>query len=465
MSAVKENDRMQGVLTILPEPREPRASHYAPRRDANRVTRLMATTMARPAVRHGSLSLFDQAVVSGTSFVTSMIVGRLCSKEELGVFYLALTVVYLARGIQEQVVSAPYVIYHHRRRGEALAMYSGSALLHYAGVTAVSLLMLLGLLGMLSIGIGPTGLAPVAWILMGALPLLLLREFIRRFTVAHLEMVAAIAIDASVAAIQLGGLLALAYYHKLTVTSAYITMGAACAIACAGWFMAKRRPMRFSWSRAVADWRHNWGFGRWALMSHMVGSISPYLMPWFVIAARGKAEAGVLAACLSLAGVASMFVVGVATYLTPKAALAFHSGGVDELRRVLRVAALVYAAVLGAFALFVLATGDFLLVLAFGSKYAGYGGALGIMAASMTALGMSITAGNGLWAIDRPKANFAADATTLFTNLTVVLCLVQPLGVYGAALADLGGNIIGAAVRYATLRRHLKTIRHASETL
>jgi O-antigen/teichoic acid export membrane protein len=450
---------MSAFTTTAPEPREPAARTETASQESGRrgVAQLVSATFARPALRNGTLSLVDQAVVSGTSFVTSVIIGRLGSKEELGVFFLAMTIVYLARGLQEQLISAPYVIYCHARRDEAQVLYTGSSLLHQLGLSGMILLVLLGVQGLLWFGIGPTGLAPVVWILLAALPFLQLREFIRRLAIAHLQMGTATAIDIGVALFQVGGLALLVYFDRLSVTLVFGLMGASCALACCGWFLGRSRPLRCDWSGAVADWWHNWGFARWALASHVVGFATPYLMPWIVTAVRGSAQAGVLAACVSLVGVASMFMTGVATYLTPKAAMAYANGGVGELRHVLRTAALVYACALGAFAIFVLATGDFLLVLVFGDKFAGYGLAMGILALSTVAVSMGLTASTGLWAIDRPAANLPADVCTLMVTLTIVFCLVEPLGVYGAVLADLGGNVTSALVRYATLRRQLKT--------
>jgi len=273
----------------------------------------------------------------------------------------------------------------------------------------------------------------------------------------------AIAIDVCVAVFQIGSLLALAYFQLLSVTLAYGMMGIACTIACGGWFLAKDRPLQFAWAGAVSDWWHNWGFARWALASHLIGFSTPYLMPWIVSMERGSAEAGVFAACVSIVGTASMFITGLAAFLIPRAALAFSQGGVRELRRVLRAAAALFAAVLGVFSLLVLLSGDFLLVLAFGAKYAGYGTVLGVLALSMMALSMGLTAGVGLWAIDRPDANIAADVCTLVVTLVIVFCLLQPLGVLGAALGDLGGKVAGTVVRYGTLRRLLSNIPSVSE--
>jgi O-antigen/teichoic acid export membrane protein len=419
--------------------------------------RRLRIAISRPEVRSGFLSLVDQAAVSGASFLTSVIIGRMCSKEDLGIFYLALTIVYLARGIQEQIVSSPYAIYCHRREDQAAALYAGSSLLHYLMLSGAILVALAGFLGVLSVGMGPLDVMPTVWVLMGALPLLLLREFIRRLACAHLEMATATIVDTAVAVFQLGGLLLLAHYHLLTVNLAYGVMAAACALACCGWFFAKRMPLTFSWPAAVADWHHNWGFARWALASHLVNFAAPTLLPWIVTAVNGSAEAGAFAACVGIVGTASMFMTGLATYLIPKAAKAFAHGGADELRPILRTAALIFAVVLGAFTLLVFAAGDHLLVLAFGPKYAGYGTAVGVLALGMAALSMGLTAGIGLWAIDRPEANLLADVCSLVVTLAILCCILQPLGLLGAALADLGGKVAGATVRYETLRRLLKT--------
>ena len=453
------NNCMHAIATTLQEPHDIGNSVGPPGRPTSGMARRVVAAIARPELHNPTLSLFDQAVVSATGFATSVIIGRLCSREELGVFYLALTIVYFARGIQEQVVSAPYVIYCHARRGEAQALYSGSALLHQLGLSFATLVVLGGILGLLSIGVGPVGLAPVVWVLLGALPFLQLREFIRRLAIAHLQMATATMIDVGVAVFQLGGLLVLAYFQLLTVVWAYGMMGAACAIACGGWFLANRRPLQFNWSGAVTDWWHNWGFARWALASHLFGFTTPYLMPWIVTSVCGSGEAGVFAACVSIVGTASMFITGLGAYLVPRAAMAFSRGGAGELRRVLRTAAAVYTVVLGAFAILVLCSGDFLLVLAFGGKYAGYGAVISVLALGMMALSLGQTAGIGLWAIDRPQANLSADVCTLVVTLTLVFCLLEPMGVFGAALGDLAGKSAGALIRYETFRRLLKTVR------
>ena len=64
--------------------------------------------------------------------------------------------------------------------------------------------------------------------------------------------------------------------------------------------------------------------------------------------------------------------------------------------------------------------GDQPAVLVYGERCGGTGLILALAAASMLANSLSITAGNGLWALERPRANFAADACTLAVTMVTV---------------------------------------------
>ncbi len=419
--------------------------------------RQVAEAVADLPTHKGVLSIFDQAVVSGTNFATSVIIGRMCSKEELGVYYLAFSIVLLVRGIQEQIVSAPYMIYCHRRRGRELASYTGSTLVHQAMISLLTVIGLLGLVGVLSLGVGPVALAPAVWVLLGVVPFLLLREYLRQLSFAHLRITTAIAIDVAVAALQLGSLAMLAYVGWLSVVSVYLVIGAACAIASAGWFVSKRQPLRFVRSRFFADWLYNWVFGKWALAGQLVGCVAPYLMPWVVVFACGEAETGVLAACATLIGLSNMFVTGVANYLTPKAAGAFAHGGVKALQRVLWKTAGLFIVTIGGFCLLVFVASDPIAVFIYGDKYSGVGPIMTILALAALASSLGLTAGNGLWAMERPSYNFGADVCSLIVTLTAAFCLAGPYGVLGVATAEFVGMSTGTIVRCFTLFRLMKT--------
>jgi O-antigen/teichoic acid export membrane protein len=415
--------------------------------------RKVSAALACPAAWRGFLSVLDQGVFSGTNFATSVIIGRLCSRETLGVYSLALSVVFILRGIQGELVSTPYMIYCNRRQGQGLAAYTGSTLVHHLLLSVVGMVCLAGLAGLLALGVGPGALAPVAWVLVGVLPFLLLRNYLRHLAFSHLQVGAGLALVAGVAVFQVGGLLLLWSAGLLGVGSAFAVMGAACAAVCLVWFAVRKQPVRLEPARLGPDWRQNWAFGKWALASFLIGSTTPYVMPWALAIAHGEAAAGMLAACQTVINLASTYAAGVANFLTPRAAAAFAEGGLPALRRVLKGTAVLYAVTLGAFFLAVWLSGDRLATLIFGSRYAGTAPVLAILALSLLVNSLGMTAGNGLWALERPQANFTADMGTFVATMAGIVCLVGPLGVLGTALATLAGTTTGTVLRTFSLLR------------
>jgi len=436
--------------------------HAKPRRLRTAAVRRFRAFTADAEFRKGALSIFDQAVVSGTNFGTSVIIGRLCERECLGVYALALSIVYFARGIQEQLVSAPYAVYSNRFHDDALTSYTGSVLIHqflFAFVTVIGLLMFAGLL---TSGRGPEDLLPVVWVLLGAVPLLLLREVLRHLAFAHFEMRTAVILDVVVAVLQLGSLVLLGRSGLLSIPAVYAVMGGASLVACTGWLVIKRQTYRVRWSRITKDWLHNWGLARWALAGQLVGCSSPYIMPWFVAAADGTAATGVLAAGTTLVGVANMFVLGLSNFLTPRAARAFADGGIRELRGVLLKIAGAFVCVLGSFCLVVWFAGDLLAVTVYGRAFEGTGPIIAVLAVGMLANSLSITAGNGLWAIEKPSANFLADVCVLVTTIATAVWWVPMMGAMGAAWSILAGTSISAVVRGGTLIRLMRRLNAES---
>ena len=405
----------------------------------------------------GMLALFDQGVVSGTSFVTSVLIGHACSAEDLGGYYLALSLVLFVRGIQERIISAPYMVYCARRAGNSGATYAASSLVHQGILSAASLLVMLGLLAAFCWSRQPA-IPPLVIATMGAaLPFLLLREYVRQFAFAHLEFHVAAILDVIVAVLQLGSLLGLAYWRALTVPWIYGVMGGSCALAGLCWYGVWRPPLKVDLRHVVADWWHNWAFGKWVLASQLLTSVAPCALPWLLNAVHGNAATGEFAACSTLVGFANVLVTGLANQLTPEAATAFAHGGSRALGTILRRALIVFTLTVGCLCLVFLVAGNWLIVLVYGNQFAGSGWLLTILGLALLARCVEMVAGNGLWALERPAANLYGDVANLVVNLALVGCLVGRLGALALAWAALAGSLVGAVVRHKTLTRILAT--------
>ena len=411
-----------------------------------------------PAAQRSGLSLLDQIVNSGTSFATSVIIGRLGSRaelrrEELGLYFLGLSLVLFVRGLQSESILSSYTIFFHRRSGPSLDSYRGSKLVHHLGVSA---LFAIGLVGFALWRSNAAGLTSVLWILAGTAPFLLLREYLRQLSFAHLRLGVALILDISVSVLQVGGLLLLAWFHVLTAGTAFTVMGVSCALVCLGWFLGTHQPMRIASAAVASDWRTDWPFARWSLASYLVGCSTPYVMPWLILRAQGVVATGALAACAQLANVTSLYVLGVTNVLLPQAVAALAKDGPDGLRGVLRHTAWLVLGPLAPFCLLVFLTGDLPVVFIYGPAFVGTGLVLTLLTTAVLMNGLGSIAGNGLYAMQRPHSNLVADICVLLVTVALSLWLLPPHGVTGAAIATLGGVAAGVAARWLTLLRLMR---------
>lgn len=408
-----------------------------------------------PTLQKSAVSVLDQAVVSGTAFATTILLGT-GGKWELGLYYLVWSIVGFTRGIQEQIVIAPYMIYWGRRDAKDLPSYSGSALAHQVLYLVICTLCLVGIVnsGWLNLRLGNA-----MSILAIALPLLLLRDFIRQMSFCHTEIKTALVFDAFTSLVQLGMLVVLAYCGMLNTEVTLAVMAFACGTAALLWFLRKKQAFSSNWTSVVSDWRTNWGFGRWALATYLLASTTPYIMPWVIAVVRGEAETGTFGACTSIVGFANMFMMGLCNFLGPKAAHAYASGGLPELKVTLKRSLRLYLISLGIFSLAAFGVGEYVARVCYGSEFAGTGILIGVMTLTVLMNSVAITAGNGLWAVERPDANFRADLCAMGVTIVGTLALVPFMGGLGAALAALIGMVADAAVRWWTLGRMFRELQ------
>jgi O-antigen/teichoic acid export membrane protein len=403
-------------------------------------------------VRSGSLAIVDQAVVSGTNFATSILLGW-GGKTELGIYYLALSLLVFFRGVQEQLITAPYLVYAHRRSGVAAEVYAGSSLLHHLALGVLSSILVGGLL---IARIGPPEMKSIWILLLGIAPLYLLRDFARQMLFAQLNLRMALALDVLVAAIQLGLMLPLAVHGVLSVELTWLCVALASGIAALLWAIGKPDTIRGSLAAAWTHGRENWSFARWALLTQVIGSSTPYLMPWIVAGVHGAKETGSLGACTTIVGLSNMFLIGVGNLLSPRAARAFAKGGIPELQKVLWQRGLLCGSALGVASVLAFTVGGPLAGLVYGPDFADCGLVMGLLSLAALANSLGMTAGNGLCSMDRPGANLWADVGTLLISLAAMLILIPLLGTLGAALATLITMTADAAMRWTILLRTMR---------
>jgi O-antigen/teichoic acid export membrane protein len=422
---------------------------------------MLAKLWRIPSFQSTSLGIADQAIVGATGFATSVMVGRWGSKEGLGTYYLMLSVLLFARGIQESATSMPYVVYWSRRAQERRATYTGSCLSHQLILAILTSIALLCLAVAATLDIVPHELVSCATVLVIFGPALLLKEYLRQLSFAHMRMVAAVQLDITVAVLQVVGLLLVAIAGTMSPASAYVIIGLACIMACIAWFAGNRIPFRFAWGEIGEDWKWNWRFGKWAVAGQVTGSIVPAVIPWLLSYFHGLGETGLLGAGFALVGPCNILVIGITNVLTPQAVEALIQGDRAALWIVLRNTSIALVVVLGLFFVFSVVLGKSIVVVIFGPEFGEAGIVMATLALSLLINSLAMTAASGLYALEQIRINFIVDLVATLLTLCAAGFLIVSLGAFGAAATSVVAATVAAAGKCWVL---IRLIRSGSAT-
>ncbi|HMK90537.1 MAG TPA: hypothetical protein VK446_13015 [Methylocystis sp.] len=399
------------------------------------------------------LALADQAVVSGASFCTTVMVGRWSSPGELGVYALATSIMISCVAIQDALISLPYAILRHER-GDAAAEHAGSSLLHNTVFSALCSLAVALCAALLDASGKADQFVAVLAALALAAPFSLLREFARRHAFAQLNAPRALALDCAVAVLQIAGLCLLGAAGRMSASAALLVVGAACGPAALAWAYASRQEIAVNLHAARAALAANLRLGRWLFASQAVVQIQTFSTSWLTLALLGVDAAGVLAAATSVVAAANPFIAGLNNFLTPRAVLIWNSNGLARLLRQTILDAALLAGVVGMFCVAAGVAGEDVVRLLFhGGSFEGQGRLVLLLTFALLAAVVGAPAANALAAMQRPNAIFGASVAGAATTILLVSTLILKFGLIGAAWGWLAGNLAGSVARWIVFGR------------
>jgi O-antigen/teichoic acid export membrane protein len=398
------------------------------------------------SAREGSIALADQAVVSALNFLTGVIIGRTCAKEQFGLYMLGFSMVFFVINLQQSLILSAYTVYSQRLKTNAHTTYAGSTLIHQLVFSTVTMVVLIVIGTLLYFGIGPQELRPVVWSLLCVISFILFREYIRRICFANLKMLTVLLLDSLITVTQLSLLLIFANVGILNASKAFWATGIACGVISVGWLICYSREFTPRRAFIMRDLKKNLAFGKWIFGAKIAYFLGNQIYPWVLAACYGTAATGVFAASWGVASLANPIVLGLTNSLGPVTARAYVKG-INEVRSVVIKNTILLAATLSLFCLSIILYGDHIIVLIYGNKYSGSASVLLVLALGFLASAIGVAPASGLAAIDRPDANFKANLIALGVTLTIGILLVRAFGTIGAALALLAINVIESGMK------------------
>lgn len=414
---------------------------------------------------NSSLALVDQAIVSGTSFATTLIVGRAAGMAGLGLYSLGFTIVLLCVGLQDALVTQPFTVLLHRAPPRSWARLFGGALVWNMGliVGAALVLAIAALIVALTLP-KPIGLWPVIAVLAATIGMVLLREFARKMSFAHLEMRTALAVDLITSLLLLVGLAVVASLDLLTAVSAQIVVGVACGVAGLSWLLARRRYALASSRGVRISAQRHWPLGKWLLAGQLTWIAHSYSVHWLLAFVLSPAATGLYAACLTIIMLSNPFVIGVGNYLVPRMAQVYAAEGVLGMRRLVLRSTLLMTGVVGTYCGVLMLCGGPLLAITFGADPHEAQWMINLLGLAVLAATLSMPANAALLASERADLAFRAGLAGAVVNVSAAVVAVPFAGVVGAAVAFFAGNVAGTTIRLAMLRQVLCEAANVRET-
>lgn len=395
-----------------------------------------------------ALAWADQTVVSATSFLALVLIGRWTDPAALGAYAIGCSVLAVLLSAQDSLITRPYAIRLHRPLGTP-AEHAASALALSLLLAAAAMLVLAAAALALPAFGASAQMASIAWALVAAIPFVLVREFARRYAFAHLALPHVLTLDLVVSGLNVLLLCGLGSMGQLTAVTAFGSVGVSCALGALGWLYLARREFALAAGQVRANLKQSWSLGKWLFSGHMALQAQGYMTYWLTLAIAGVTLTGTYAACVSVVSFANPIVFGFMNILTPRSVRTLKDKGAAGLRRQVAWDALLLAALMSMFCLLIVLAGEAAMQFLYpGPDYAGYGDVLIVLALAGVANAPGIPASNALASAEKVRAAAAVAAVSALVSLILIWSFMTQWGLLGAAYGMLIGEALSSIGRW-----------------
>lgn len=396
--------------------------------------------------RKGYLAGIDQGIISLTNFLASVILARLVTPTEFGVYAVGFLLLHFARAFQEGVLIQPL-----NARGAVMSLDDFRTYVSSAGV----LQLLIALVFAVGAGVGGHILTAlgndVAGPTLFSLWFLFLtwqpQEFLRRTFYARGRIQSAILNTVVASLVRLASLWIFVRLDVLNGRAGLhaIGWGALLAAALGVW------QCRSYWTGALDNvWktlRSNWFFGRWVLGGSVANWFALEVYPILAAGMISFAAAGAYRALLTVVAPVHVLLRAMDTLLTPRAAQLIHRAGRSSLARTLRLTYLLAGVPILGLLLLVVIFPEPILYVFYGETYLPFKEGL-IWAALFYALWFAYwPLQSALKGMQMTFPIFSANLAAILSMFSVGIWAIRRWGLYGTLAGQaLNAFIVGAVL-------------------
>lgn len=389
--------------------------------------------------RQGYFAAVDQALISLTNFLATVLVARYTTPTDLGVYAVGFSALTFIRNTLEGLVIQPLNVYGAGMGEDEFAQYASSTAaiqLGLAGLTA--LVCAVG--GWILTQTGNNLAGPALFSLWFVLSVWQMQEFVRRLLYIRRSVFSAVVNTLFGSLTRLGLLFYWGQGAALSGVRGLEAIGWGAFMALLAGLWTNRRLWRLHGLTLRQTWQRNWGFGRWMMGSTLANWISVEFYPVLTAGMISFAAAGAYRAIQNLVAPIHALLRATDTFLTPRAAAGFQREGITSLQRTLRLVYVINGLpVLTLLGIALLLPRQILHFL-YGETYAAYSQGVILMAIFYALWFAYWPLQTVLKASRASKPIFIANLLAIGLMFTFGLLAIRLWGVYGT----LGGQILNA---------------------
>ncbi|WP_297527363.1 lipopolysaccharide biosynthesis protein [Thiohalobacter sp.] len=339
-----------------------------------------STTTTMPGRQKTTIVLVDQAVVSGTNFLTGLVLARFLGLEGYGHFVLVYGVVLFVSGIQVALIISPMMVTIPRLKPAEAPAYLRNVTFQQILFSLATFLIAAPTIMALAEILRMPALAELAVPGAATAAAFVTQDFLRRALIVSDHASQGLVNDLVSYLLQLAGLLywflgvgqtTYSAFWIITTTSMIAVLHGVRVLAPlmnAGTCRATTAPATFG--RVLEQ---HWEFGRWLVARNIAYWGSSQFLIYLSGALLSAAAVGALTATRNIIGFANILFLALENIVPSRAAAMLEQRGHTGLKKYLRRVSLLGGILTGLVVLVAAAAPEFWLSLVYGEEYAGYG--------------------------------------------------------------------------------------------
>jgi O-antigen/teichoic acid export membrane protein len=390
-------------------------------------------------------ALLDQALVSGTNFMTNVILARALGVSDYGVFALAWTGVLFANSLQWAFIVSPMMSVGPKQEDHERPRYYGAVLVQEVGFALFCAVAVLVAVLVANVRFPTWDVRGLGLPLAVATLTYLLQDFIRRYLFSTRRTKKALICDSISYLTQLPIILAFASRPHFSTTAALWVIGATSMagflVGCI-WF----EPIELEFRSLRQVFVRHWKISRWlapsAFMQWSSGNLFAMAAPLYY----GAAAAGILRASQNIVGVAHIWFLGLENIVPAEAARRMHRDGPNAAFDYIKQILWRWGLITLVFVVIVAAVPAFWLNLIYGAKYGAYGHILQLYAVMYFIIFFSGPLRAGLQALEYTAPVFWSYLAMTVFSLLAAGPFARRLGLTGVMLGMIATQVLFQSV-------------------